>query len=183
MGKISLHNFICHLSWLEKLSPTHTHTLISICEFLKPYKLLFFELESLIKCWMWIGKKLFSLINIICHLSWLNKLSPAHTHPLISISEFLKPYKLLFFELESLIKSWMWIPLRDPPTPLLHDTPHPTPPYPPPHPFMTHPPHLPPPHPFMTHWSHPTPPHPTPGTFLGTKEPFFMGCFTMSPSR
>ena len=34
------------------------------------------------------------------------------------------------------------------------------------------------PHPTPT-W--PTPPHPTPGTFLGTKEPFFMGCFTMSP--
>ena len=55
--KNSLNNFICHLSWLEKISPTHTHSLISICEFLKPYKLLYFELESLIKCWMWIGKK------------------------------------------------------------------------------------------------------------------------------
>ena len=53
LGKIILlilFNFICHLSWLKKLSPTHTHPFISICEFLKPYKLLFFELESLIKC-------------------------------------------------------------------------------------------------------------------------------------
>ena len=48
--KISLNNFICPLSWLEKISPTHTHPLISICEFLKPYKLLYFDLESLIKC-------------------------------------------------------------------------------------------------------------------------------------
>ena len=54
IGKNSLNNFICHLSWLKKLSPTHTHPLISICEFLKPYQLLFFDLESLIKCWMWI---------------------------------------------------------------------------------------------------------------------------------
>ena len=80
---------------------------ISICEFLKPCELLFFELESLIKCWMWIGKN--SLNNFICHLSWLKKLSPTHTHPLKTICEFLKPYELLFFELESLVKCWMWI--------------------------------------------------------------------------
>ena len=42
--------------------------------------------------------------NIICHLSWLNKLSPTHTHPLKTIREFLRPYELLFFELESLVK-------------------------------------------------------------------------------
>ena len=89
------------------------------------------------------------------------------------------------------------------PTPPLHDPPHPTltwptPPFPTltwsPHPYMTHPtltwptpqhpPHLTwptPPHSYMTHpnltW--PTPPHPS--TFLGTKGPFFMGSFTMSP--
>ena len=53
---IKIHSiiFICHLSWLKKLSPAHTHPLKAICEFLKPYKLLFFELESLIKCWMWL---------------------------------------------------------------------------------------------------------------------------------
>ena len=45
LGKNSLNNFICHLSWLKKLSPTHTHALISIHEFLKPYELLFFEFE------------------------------------------------------------------------------------------------------------------------------------------
>ena len=52
--KNSLNNIMCHLSWFQKLSPTHTHPLISIQ---KPCELLFFELESLIKCWMWIGKK------------------------------------------------------------------------------------------------------------------------------
>ena len=70
-----------------------------------------------------------SLNNIICHLSWLEKLSPTHTHPLISICEFWKPYESLFFEFE------FW------PTP--------------PHPYMTH---STPPHPFMTHPPHPTPP-------------------------
>ena len=38
-------------------------------------------------------------------LSWLEKLSPAHTHSLKTFREFLKPYELLFSELESLIKS------------------------------------------------------------------------------
>ena len=50
MGKNSLNNFICQLSWLEKLSPTHTHPLKTIREFSKPYELLFSELESLVKC-------------------------------------------------------------------------------------------------------------------------------------
>ena len=44
-----LHNFICHLSFLKKLSPTHTPPLISICEFLKPYNLLFLKFESFVK--------------------------------------------------------------------------------------------------------------------------------------
>ena len=93
--KNSLNNFICHLSWFEKLSPTHTHPLKTICEFSKPYELLFFELESLIKCWMWIGKN--SLNNFICHLSWFKKLSPTHTHPLKTICEFseLETHKML----------------------------------------------------------------------------------------
>ena len=38
MYKNLLSNFICHLSWLEKLSPTHTHPLKTIHEFLKSYK-------------------------------------------------------------------------------------------------------------------------------------------------
>ena len=47
--KNSCSDFICHLSFLKKLSPIHTHPLISICEFLKPYKLLFLEFESFVK--------------------------------------------------------------------------------------------------------------------------------------
>ena len=41
-----IHFFICHLSGLS----LHTHPLVSILEFSKPYELLYFELESLIKC-------------------------------------------------------------------------------------------------------------------------------------
>ena len=32
-------------------------------------------------------------------MSWFQKLSPAHTHPLTTIREFSKPYELLFSEL------------------------------------------------------------------------------------
>ena len=41
-------------------------------------------------------------LSVTCH--GLRNLAPAHTHPLKTIHEFLRPYKLLFSELESLIK-------------------------------------------------------------------------------
>ena len=41
---------------------------------------------------------------ILCHLSFLKKLSPYYTHPHVSICEFLKPYELLFLEFESFVK-------------------------------------------------------------------------------
>ena len=155
--KNSLNNIICHLSWLKKLSPTHTHPLKTICEFLTPYQLLFFELESLINLhknllnnficqlswlkklsptythplvsihefskpcellffWVRVSHKMLnvnweknSLNNFISHLSWFKKLPPTHTHPLKTSHEFSKPYELLFSELESLIKCWIWI--------------------------------------------------------------------------
>ena len=43
----SLRNFPTII--LRKLFPTHTHPPISICEFWKPYELLFLEFESFIK--------------------------------------------------------------------------------------------------------------------------------------
>ena len=87
---------------------THTHPLKTIHEFLKPCELLFFELESLIKSWMWIGIKIHSIIlSVTCH--GLRNFPLTHTLSLKTFREFLKPYKLLFSELESLIKSWMWI--------------------------------------------------------------------------
>ena len=171
MEKNSLNNFICHLSWLEKLSPTHTHPLISICEFSKPYELLFFEFEVLthptpplhdpphpfmthptptpfmthpipphpwyifgrkgaffygllhyvsflwvIIFWVRVTHKMLNvncikihsiILSVICH--GLRNFAPTHTHPLKPIREILKPYQLLFFELESLVKCWMWL--------------------------------------------------------------------------
>ena len=67
MVKKSLNNFICHLSWLRKLSPTHTHPLISICEFSKPYELLFLEFESFIKCKIWMVKNHSIILSLTCH--------------------------------------------------------------------------------------------------------------------
>ena len=98
---------LSHLSFLKKLSSTHTHPLISICEFLKPQKLLFLEFESFVKVECELEKK--SLNNFICHLSFPKKHFPIQTHPLISIHEFLKLFDWLFLEFESFIKGWMWI--------------------------------------------------------------------------
>ena len=42
MHKNLINNFICHLSLLKKLSSTYTNSIISICEFSKPYDLFFF---------------------------------------------------------------------------------------------------------------------------------------------
>ena len=97
---IKIHSIILSVSChgLRNFAPAHTHPLKTICEFSKPYELLFSELESLVKLYK------NSLNNFICHLSWLEKIFPTHTHLLISIREFLKPYELLYFELESLIK-------------------------------------------------------------------------------
>ena len=47
------------------------------------------------------------ILSVTCH--GLRNFAPTHTHPLKPIREFLKPYKLLFFELESLVKCWMWL--------------------------------------------------------------------------
>ena len=58
LEKNLLNNLICDLSFLKEHPPTHTHPLISIHEFSKPYELLFFEFESFINGWMQIGKKL-----------------------------------------------------------------------------------------------------------------------------
>ena len=49
LEKNSLSNFICHLSFLKKLSLNHTHPPMSIHEFSKPYELLFLEFESFLK--------------------------------------------------------------------------------------------------------------------------------------
>ena len=47
-----IHSIILSVTWhgLRNFAPAHTHPLKTICEFSKPYELLFSELESLIKC-------------------------------------------------------------------------------------------------------------------------------------
>ena len=90
----SLNNFICHLSWLKKLSPTYTHPLVSIREFLKAYKLLFFWVRVTLKK---LNVTCIQIHSIICHLSWFKKLSPTHTHPLISIREFFDTLSVIIF--------------------------------------------------------------------------------------
>ena len=50
MGKNSLNNFICQLSWIKKVSPTHTNPLKTIPEFSKPY-----EWGGVGHTWVWWG--------------------------------------------------------------------------------------------------------------------------------
>ena len=47
-----IHSIILSLTChgLRNFAPAHTHTLKTIHEFLRPYELLFSELESLVKC-------------------------------------------------------------------------------------------------------------------------------------
>ena len=96
------------MSWLRKLSPTHTHALISICEFLKPYELLFFLVWVICK---WLNANWQNIDSVIlsftCH-SLIN-FSPIIHIPSLSICEFSKPYELLFLEFESFVKCKMWI--------------------------------------------------------------------------
>ena len=94
-----LSNFICHLSFLERLSPTHTHPLISIHEFLKPYELLFLDFESFVNDWMWIGKKVYSVIlSATCHS--LRNFPHSYTSPHIH-SWIFKTLQLIIY--------WVWV--------------------------------------------------------------------------
>ena len=101
----------CH--GLRNFPPTHTHPLISIREFLKILQVIFWVRVTHKMLNLNWGKN--SLNNFFCHLSWLEKHIPLK--PFVNfawnpmsyyfLSEFSKPYELLFFE--SLIKCWMWI--------------------------------------------------------------------------
>ena len=175
MGKNSLNNFICHLSWLEKLSPTHTHPLISIREFFKTLWVIIF--------WVRVTHKKLSVNSStwITHPptpSWPTPPHPCMTHPTPAWHTpppCMTPHPYM---------TQPTPPLHDPPHPCmthptpLHDTPHPTlplhdPPHPtsawhtPPHPTPAWPT---PPCPYMTH---PTPPHPW--YIFGHKGAFFHG--------
>ena len=84
----------CH--GLRNFAPAHTHPLKTIHEFLKPYELLYFWVRVTHKMLNENWEKIHSIILCVtCH--GLRKFSPAHTHPLITIHEFLMPYDLLYF--------------------------------------------------------------------------------------
>ena len=103
--KNSPNNFISHLSLLKKLCPTHTHSPVSICEFSKPYELLFLEFESFIKLLNVNWKNIHSIIlSVTCHC--LRNHCPTYTQPLIPICELSKSYESLFFKFKSFIK-WL----------------------------------------------------------------------------
>ena len=112
LGKNWLNNFIFHLSFLKKLSPNHTHPPISICEFSKPYKLLFLEFESFIKCKILIVKKK-SLNSFICHLSLLRNFLPLIHIPSYPFVNFWNPTSYYFLSLShcmvecKLGKNWL----------------------------------------------------------------------------
>ena len=97
--KNSLNSFICHLSFLKKLSPTHTHPAISVCEFSKPYGLIIF--------WVWVihkrlnvnWKKIQSIIlSVTCHS--LRNFPPLITSPHV--------HSWIFKTLQVII-SWIWV--------------------------------------------------------------------------
>ena len=68
LEKNSLSIFICHLSFIKKLFPTHKHSLVCIHEFLKPYKLYFLSLSHLKKRWNVNWKKIPSImLSVIFH--------------------------------------------------------------------------------------------------------------------
>ena len=106
IGKNSLNNFISHLSWFKKLSPTHTHPIISICEFLNPI-IYYFWVRVTHKMLNVNCIKIYSIIlSVTCHgLRNFPLLIHIPSYPFINF----EPYKLLFFELESLVKCWRWI--------------------------------------------------------------------------
>ena len=89
-------NSPCHLSWLKKLSPTHTHPLIPFY-FWNP-KSYYFEFESFVKGWMWIGKKIHSIIlSVTCH--GLRNFPPLIHIPSCPFMNFWNPKSYYFLSL------------------------------------------------------------------------------------
>ena len=95
MHENSLNNFICHLSWLKKLSPTHTHPLKTIHEFSTPYS-YFFWVRVTHKMLNVTCIKIYSVIlSVTCH--GLRNFPLLIHIPLYPFMNLWKPYKLLFF--------------------------------------------------------------------------------------
>ena len=97
LGKNWLNNFICHLSWFKKCSPTHP--LFSIHDFSKPYELLFLEFESFVKCKIWIVKNHTIILPVTCHgLGVFAQFIHIPSYPFVN---FQNP--------TSFFSSWVWV--------------------------------------------------------------------------
>ena len=147
------------MSWLEKLSRTHTHPLVSISWIFKILRVIIFWVRVTHKMLNLNWEKIHSIIlSVTCHgffpysytspcihlwifkILWIIIFWARVTHKMLNLNwekihsiilsvtchglrnflilihiplypyyEFLKSYELLFFELESLIKCWIWI--------------------------------------------------------------------------
>ena len=72
------------------------------------YDNLWLHILNVVEGLMWIGKN--SLNNFIFHLSWLNKLPLLIQIPSYPFVNFWNPVNFFFFfELESLVKCWIWL--------------------------------------------------------------------------
>ena len=101
LEKKSLNNFICHLSFLKKTFPPLIHIpSYPIVQILKTLWVVIF--------WVWVIHKRLNvnwtkidsiIFSVTCH--GLENFASTHTHPLISIHEFSKPYRLIIF--------WIWV--------------------------------------------------------------------------
>ena len=107
---IKIHSIILSvtLSWLEKISPTHTHPLISIRKFFEALQVIIFRVRVTCKMLKVNWEKIHSIIlSVTCHgLRNFPLLIQIPSYPFMN---FWQPMSYYFFELESLIKSWMWI--------------------------------------------------------------------------
>ena len=102
---IKIHSIIlsvtCH--GLRNFAPTHTHPLKPIREFLKTLQVIIFGIRVTCKMLNVTCIKIHSIIlSVTCH--GLRNFPLLIHIPSKPIHEFLKPYELLYFELESLIK-------------------------------------------------------------------------------
>ena len=177
------------MSFLKKLSPTHTHPLIPIHEFLKPYNWLFLEFESSPHIHLWIFKTLWVIIFwvwVICkrlNVNWKKIHSIILSVTCHSLRNFpslihIPHIHLWIFKTLWLIISWVWVICKMlkvnyteiqwitlsvtyhlDMTPLYPCMTHPTPTWPT-YPCMTHPTSTWPTHP-CPYITHPTPTWPT----------------------
>ena len=95
--KNSFNNYYLSLVMaLWNFAPAHTHPLKTICEFSRPYTSYYIsELELLIKCWIWIGIKIHSIIlSFTCH--GLINFPPLIHIPLYSFVNFQNPMSYYF---------------------------------------------------------------------------------------